>query len=225
MKALVGGLGILVVACGAMNVILLQRMNALEKKIVAPKTQPSNRAAEPSKDEPVEPGRRSEARHDEPVAPAPGRTAPPVTSGGPERSMTGGGTAELSPAVKAAMAKEVDRLMKEKYGDLPAMNFRKMEDPITVMERELGLSPNQKMAIADLWKKREEEMMKSMNDSKMNEMAEKMKEIEGRYDAAIKQQLDLGQQAKYDGLKKDGKLHGGGVVFSVEMKSEKAEEK
>ena len=116
--------------------------------------------------------------------------------------------------------------MKDKYGALPALSFHKMEDPIAVMERELGLSPNQKMTIGDLWKKREEEMMKSMNDAKMNEMAEKMKAIDERYDAAIKQNLDLGQQAKYDTLKKDGKLHGGsGVVFSVDMKTEKPEDK
>jgi hypothetical protein len=223
MKALAAVLAIAVLACAAMNVLLLQRMNQLEAKLSGPKTAPRAGPAEKVDD----PAERVAARTDASPEAVPARTTVPFSGTAKSTEPAKGVVhpAELSPAMQAAMAAEVDRLVKEKYGDMPHMAFKQMEDPLSVMEKELVLTPNQKMEIGELWKKREDEMMKAMDGAKMGELPEKMKEIEGRYDAAIKQHLDLTQQAKYDGLKKDGKLMGGGVVFQVDMKVESPKDK
>ncbi len=215
MKALTAILGVLVIGCVATNVMLFQRVRELERK--APLKTGTVAAGSKSSDAPV-PADRMEPASGDPVVPAQGTAAPaPVVSGAARSGAES--KPEITPAMKAALAAEVERHMKEKYGDLPHIAFHTMDDPITVMEKELTLTPNQKMAIGDLWKKREQELMKAFEEHKMSELGEKAKEIEERYDAAIKQQLDITQQGKYDQLKKDGKLNGGGVVFQMDVKS------
>jgi hypothetical protein len=220
MKAAIAALAVVLAICAAMNVMLYQRVAALEAKMSGKTAR--HESAAPAHGA-VVPDERT--RNDERGTPDDRSVPQPVTGKAagtpgpaPDRILGGPATAEVSPALKSMIAAEVDRAVKEKVGDLPRIT--RMEDPMAVMEKELGLSPNQKMEIGALWQKREDEMKKTLHDAKMADMPDKMKELETRYDGLIKSHLDLGQQAKYDALKKDGKLMGGGVVFHMEVKEE-----
>jgi hypothetical protein len=111
--------------------------------------------------------------------------------------------------VRADIAREVDAILKEKYGHLPQFD---MADPLVVMERELNLSPSQKVRIGELFKQKQEEMIKAHDDSKMGEAFKKMREIDQRYEELVKAELDVAQQQKYEELKKNGKLMPGLMI-------------
>lgn len=112
----------------------------------------------------------------------------------------------LPPGVQAAVAKEVDRLMKERGGMW--LDSAAMQDPIALMEKELGLSPAQKLRIQDYWKRRDDAILKLAGDGFKNpgEHLRKATEIEEEYETAVKRELDFSQQEKYDALKREGKL-------------------
>ena len=116
----------------------------------------------------------------------------------------------LTPSQQGAVAREVERIMKEKYGNSPM--FHAMEEPLVVMERELNLTPYQKERIAASLKERQEEMMKQVESEEKFPSPKELMESEKRSEAAIKAVLSLEQQARYDELKKEGKLFGGMMI-------------
>lgn len=122
---------------------------------------------------------------------------------------------ELTPAQEQAVAKSVDRILKEKYGRLPGMT--KPGDLEKTLEKELNLSASQKLRIAEILKWRRDELHKLFEGE--NPMAgptmKKALDIERRAEEAIKGEIDATQQAKYDQLKKDGKIPQG-VMIQVE---------
>ena len=118
----------------------------------------------------------------------------------------------LTPAQDQAVARAVDRILKEKYGHLPKL--ANPEDLEKTLEKELNLTASQKARIAELLKQKREEMRAVFEgDNPMGGSSiKKGMEIERRYEAAIKNELDANQQAKYDQLKKEGKIAQGLVV-------------
>jgi hypothetical protein len=125
------------------------------------------------------------------------------------------------------VAKEVERQLKDRGPGGFIGGAIRMEDPITVMEKELGLTPQQKLRIADLWKRRDDELMKMVETAPgvegFREHAKKLQETETRYDTEIKRELDFAQAQKYDDLRKQGKLMGGNVVIQLQLEDKPAE--
>jgi len=117
-----------------------------------------------------------------------------------------GESSELSPAQEEAVAKAVDRILKEKYGHLP--KFGNPEDLEKTLAKELNLTESQKARIADILKRKREEFQALFEggDPMAGSNMKKAMDIERRSEAAIKNELDSAQQAKYDQLKKDGKI-------------------
>ena len=204
---------------GTACVLLLQRQRDLEERIArlekrpapapraasgAPEAElPPTPAVRPSLPPPAEPARSASV----PAPPA----EPPV-----------------SPAVQDAVAREVERQLKERGGGGFLAGAVRMEDPITRMEKELGLTPAQKVRVADLWKRRDEELLKTAETAPgvegFREHAKKLQEIEARYDAEIKRELDFTQAQKYDDLRRQGKLMGG-VMIQLHLEDKPAEKK
>lgn len=145
----------------------------------------------PSSEERVHPGTRS-------VKPPEGANA-----AAPAES------AALTPAQEQAVAQAVDRILKEKYAHLP--KFGKPEDLEKTLAKELNLTESQKARIAEILKRKREELRALFEgeDATKGPPLKKGMEIERRYDAAIKNELDATQQAKYDQLKKEGKIPAG----------------
>jgi hypothetical protein len=118
-------------------------------------------------------------------------------------------SAILSPAQEQAVARSVDRILEEKYGHLPKVH--KPEDMEKMLERELNLTASQKERIAALFaKKREEssEIFKGQNPFSGKVLGKAM-ELDQKYENLVKAELDNTQQAKYDQLKKEGKINNG----------------
>ncbi len=115
----------------------------------------------------------------------------------------------LTPAQEQAVAQAVDRILKEKYGHLP--KFGKPEDLEKVLAKELNLTESQKARIAEILKRKREELRALFEgkDPMAGSTLQKGLEIEKRYDSAIRNELDAAQQAKYDQLKKEGKIPAG----------------
>ena len=119
------------------------------------------------------------------------------------------GESDLSPAQEQAVARSVDRILEEKYGHLPKVH--KPEDMEKMLERELSLTASQKERITALFaKKREEssEIFKGQNPFS-GKVLQKAMELDSKYENLVKNELDATQQAKYDQLKKDGKINNG----------------
>jgi hypothetical protein len=138
-------------------------------------------------------------------------TAPSGTPSEPEAKMSE--SAALTPAFEEAVARAVDRILKEKYGHLP--KIPNPEDLEKVLEKELNLTASQKVRIAELLKQKRAELGKLFTEDEGGLSGSALKkgmEIERRYEAAIKNELDSAQQAKYEQLKKDGKIPQGVVV-------------
>lgn len=203
---------VVALALGVMVLSMAERQRALEERIAQLERRPTS-APKAVAASPAEPAAAI------PDAPAPVTAPRPVAE--PAVSPTPPAALEpLAPAVQQAVAKEVERQLKERRPGVFAEAIR-MEDPLTLMEKELGLSPSQKLRIGELWKKRDAEMMKQVEGNLGNlEAMKKVKEFEERYDLEIKRELDFAQQEKYDALKKQGRLHGG-VVVQIEMTTDK----
>jgi hypothetical protein len=123
----------------------------------------------------------------------------------------------LTPAQKAAVAREVERQLKEQ-----GAAGHKFPRPMTadqllaMLEKELGLSESQKTRISEIWKQRDAEMRKMVDGGEFPP-PKKLMEVQDRYHEAVKRELDIAQQQKYDDLKKQGKLMGGGMVVAFEV--------
>lgn len=186
---------------------LAERVELLERRpptppaeapvgVEAPATRPAAALERPASLPPSEPSRPA------PVVPAPAAEA-------------------FTPAQRAELAKEVERALRERGG--PTIGWGALEDPMAVMEKELGLSPAQKLRVQALWKRRDAELMKGVDEGFQGNPGEhfkKLKEVEERYDEEIKRELDFAQREKYDALKKEGKLQPG-VLIRVEVDEKK----
>ena len=184
---------------------LAERLDALERR--APPT-----AHAPVPAPAVEPERPIES------APAPAVATPLERTPAAARTPA---VDVLTPAQREAIAKEVERQVEKRGPSIGAVH--RFEEPMVVMERELGLSPAQKVRIEELFKRREEEQRKFFEEGFKGgpgAHAKAVQELEERYDTAIRQHLDFSQQQKYEELKKDGRLMSG-VVFRVQLGSDK----
>jgi hypothetical protein len=188
------------------NRALTFRVDALEAARARSESGPAPRATFPPADmnlsrfdttpPPEEP---AEAASKRPI-----ETKPVVEGTAPEPALTA--------AQEQAVARAVDRILKDKYGHLP--KIANPEDLEKTLEKELALSASQKARISDLLKRKREELRALFEGDEAGKglPVKKGMEIERRYDAAIKNELDATQQAKYDQLKKEGKIPAGLVV-------------
>lgn len=221
-RALSYVLVVLVLASAALNVLLFRRQKEIEKRLDGVEKRPPATSATTDTSHPEEnnlwtggewpKSRKYEEGSNQPV----------------RKESTGSGTADtttatLPPDLKAAIAKEVEEQIKKSGSGNVHMSFDPFQDPMTVMEKELNLSPSQKIRIQELLKKKQEENMKVIDeDIKMKEKMEKHDEIDRRYEELIKRELDLEQQKKYEELKKSGRLMTGTVIkFGVKKEEEK----
>ena len=124
--------------------------------------------------------------------------------------------AELTPAQEQAVAKSVDRILKEKYGHLAKLpNPEEFEK---TLEKELALSDSQRIRIGEIlkWKRTEMSKVFSAEEGLLSgKSLKKAMELEAKTEELIKAELSATQQAKYDQLKKDGKIPQG-VTIQVE---------
>lgn len=134
--------------------------------------------------------------------------SPPVAA---EKAPIPSTTPALPPDVQAAVAREVERILQERGPILPMVHNSK--EPIEVMEEELGLTPGQKLRIAELIKQRDEEMKALAEKHPPQEVMKRFPEVEERYEQTILRELDVAQQKKYLELQKTGKFLGPGHVF------------
>jgi len=138
------------------------------------------------------------------------KEAPPpkaVASAEPEK------VEALTPAQEQAVAKSVDRILKEKYGHLT--NIPNPEDLEKTLEKELSLSESQKIRIGEIlkWKRGEMNKVFQSDDGLLSgKSLKKAMDLENKTDELIKSELDATQQAKFDQLKKDGKISQGVTV-------------
>ena len=120
---------------------------------------------------------------------------------------------KLTPAQEEAVAKSVDRILNEKYGHLPKVHHP--EDFEKTLEKELALSESQKIRIGEILKWKREEQRKVFQGEEgilSGKSLKKAMEIDTKSEELIKAELSATQQAKYDQLKKDGKLQQGVTV-------------
>ena len=130
---------------------------------------------------------------------------------------------KLTPAQEEAVAKSVDRILNEKYGHLPKVHHP--EDFEKTLEKELGLSESQKIRIGEIikWKREEQRKVFQAEEGLLSgKSLKKAMEIDNKADELIKAELSATQQAKYDQLKKDGKLQPG-VTIQVEANDKPSE--
>lgn len=156
-------------------------------------------------------------------SPAAGQTPIPSASPAPERSPARPlPTEAASPEeFEKAVARAVDKVLREKYPHV-AEEAADSDDRLALLERELGLNALQKTRVAELLKQRaaEEDALSAELARKMQEgtLANPMEaipkamEIGTRYDDLLKKELDLGQQQKYEELKKKGLIPGANNV-------------
>lgn len=113
----------------------------------------------------------------------------------------------------------IDRKLAEHDKKNPLAAIMNFEDPLTVMDRELKLSPIQKTriqqhfkerddAIMDLWQSEEGRKDWRGTEAKAGELRKKCEE-------SVKRELDLAQQEKYEELKKAGKISDFGAGVSI----------
>jgi hypothetical protein len=184
---------------------LAERLDALERRPLAlPK--PAALPFQPREEADPGPSPAGAPRESSRASTAPSAAVPPPA------------VAEaFAPAQREAIAREVERQVERRS---PGVNFASPEDPVALMEKELGLSPAQKIRIAELWARREEEQRKLFQGDAFTggpaEHLQRIHELEERYETAIKRELDFSQQEKYAQLKKDGRLMPG-VVFRVHL--------
>jgi hypothetical protein len=205
------GLG---VACAVSLLALLSRQAALDARLdVLERRRPPSPAApvRSAEEVPVDP------RVDVPAS----RNAPPREgpAAAPPREPEA-----FTPAQRAAVSREVERALRERRGSLAAHAFPPVTDVPSLLEKELGLSPAQKLKIEELWKRREEELMKlagsGPGEGGFQDFPRKIQAAEARWDETIKRELDFAQGQTYDRLRKEGRLHAG-VMIQVDFAKEK----
>jgi hypothetical protein len=189
------------------NRALTFRVDALEAARARSESGPAPRATFPPTDMNLS---RSDTTPPPSEPSTPETTRPAETKPAPEVAAVEGQA--LTPSQEQAVARAVDRILKEKYGHLPKV--ANPEDIEKTLEKELSLSASQKARISDLLKQKREELRALFEGDEAGKglPVKKGMEIERRYDAAIKNELDATQQAKYDQLKKEGKIPAGLVV-------------
>ncbi|MEK7468928.1 MAG: hypothetical protein AAB074_16255 [Planctomycetota bacterium] len=129
-------------------------------------------------------------------------------------------------AGEAMSEQDVEALIEKKLAARdkknPLASLMNWEDPMTVMERELKLSPIQKTRIAGHLKERDDATMDMWQSEEARKdwraTQEKSEDLRKKCDESVKRELDLAQQDKYEELKKSGKLvdfggSGTSVVF------------
>ena len=215
MKAIVAVLAMLVLALGVLNVQLMRRQRVLEDQMTALRknderaAQSDERRTETEEDgrqETVLPRQAPTDSGPSPVRPSPVVMMPSALNA-PSASTV---PPSLTPEQQKAVAGEVERIIKERFPHLPSM----AGDPLEVMEKELELSAAQKLRIGELLKQHEQEMEKLIREGKMGEAFGKIEEMQERYETAVKQELTVAQQEKYETLKNEGRLGPvGGAVF------------
>ena len=137
---------------------------------------------------------------------------PPTSSDSPADARAP--EASLTSAQEQAVERSVDRILKEKYGHLPRMP--NPDDLEKTLAKELNLTESQKARIGELVKKKRQELRELFeNEPAAGLPLKKGMEIDRKYDALIKNELDAAQQAKYEQLKKDGKIPQG-VTIQIE---------
>lgn len=196
----------LVLALGITQVMMFMRIRQLQEQLADTRARDAGeRVARTDSTSPPEM---------RPVSPSPESTEPRAPS--PESRETAMKEAPALPSAAPVNAGQVEdivrRLLKERDQKSPFADLinMEMEDPIVVMERELKLSPSQKLRIEDHMKARDaanDELMKGewwKSDSKA--YSEQWQAVHNNYEAAVKGELDYNQQQKYDELRKSGKL-------------------
>ena len=128
-------------------------------------------------------------------------------------------------AGEAMSEQDVEALIEKKLAARdkknPLASFMNFEDPMTVMDRELKLSPIQKTRIAGHMKERDDATMDLWQTEEGRKdwraTQEKSEELRKKCEESVKRELDLAQQDKYEELKKSGKLldFGGGGASVV----------
>ena len=136
---------------------------------------------------------------------------PDEATSSPRSSTTTSTTSVLTAEQQAAVAHEVERILKERRPSMPVVF--ESEDPLEVLEKELGLTPGQKLRIAEIFKHRDEELRLLPENHSPQELSKLFPEIEERYEQATLRELDVVQQKKYEELQKAGKLLGRGTTF------------
>lgn len=128
--------------------------------------------------------------------------------------------AAFSTEQREAIAKEVERQLQARAPSLSAFT---REEPLAVMEKELGLNPAQIVRVAELLKRRDEERSRLSESGGFQgapeEFPKRSMELEEKYDEAVRGELDFGQRQKYARLKEEGRLNGG-IVFRVQLSAE-----
>ena len=192
--------------CGAIysrQSVLADRLDALERREPAPSRALAAPASAPGE------GDRAltspSAAAPTAIAPAPAPAALP---------------AAFSTEQREAIAKEVERQLQARAPSLSAFT---REEPLAVMEKELGLNPAQIVRVAELLKRRDEERSRLSESGGFQgapeEFPKRSMELEEKYDEAVRGELDFGQRQKYARLKEEGRLNGG-IVFRVQLSAE-----
>lgn len=211
-RALTFALVVLVGASAALNVILFRRQKEIEQRLVELEKKPAPAATAKTPADPeirtfTEPT-KTERRYTDP-----GTTGDPKVIERTGDRVGDTSTATLPADVRAAIAKEVEEQLKKSGAGSVHMSIDPFQDPMTVMEKELALSPSQKIRIQELLKRKQDENMAVMDsDLKMKEKMDKHQEIDRRYEELIKRELDTEQQKKYEELVKSGQLMTGTVI-------------
>lgn len=169
------------------------------------------------------------------VAPATRPGMEPTSSFTPESGADRGSCAPAGLPAAAdlpMLRKDVEALIAKKIAEYDeGWEDAAWEDPMTVMERELRLSPIQKTRIAGHMKERDEAAMDlwgaegARRDWRGTEA--KVGELRKQCDEAIRRELDLAQQDRYEELKKSGQLvdigGGGGTIVIGDFGRKKEE--
>ena len=192
--------------CGAIysrQSVLADRLDALERREPAPSRALAAPASAPGE------GDRAltspSAAAPTAIAPAPAPAALP---------------AAFSTEQREAIAKEVERQLQARAPSLSAFT---REEPLAVMEKELGLNPAQIVRVAELLKRRDEERSRLSESGGFQgapeEFPKRSMELEEKYDEAVRGELDFGQRQKFAWVKEYGRLNGG-IVFRVQLSAE-----
>lgn len=211
---------VLVLGLAAGQVFLFQQIQKLDSRtlpteeIVLPESRRPKRESRNTAPAAVKPATVTPAPTSRPAAPsaipAPSPEASPATPTPPPTART---PIVLPDApVSAKQVEEiVARVLKEREEKNPLVKiFGNLEDPMTVMERELNLNEYQKGKIRDLRQARkaaEEELMNSgLEDQDFKTFDQKHRAIRDAYVTSLRNELDYNQKQKYDELVKSGKL-------------------
>lgn len=204
-------LGLLVFLEGVLIVVLFRTTGELEKRLAVAEKKGSTPQTVPKEGEPEVAERTDpwsvahppdEAFNLEEAETA-RRSTSPAAADPPE-------DAPLGPQQEAAIEKAVERALARREESSAAPRAPR-ESPIEVLDRELKLSPSQRLRIEELMGKRNEDVLALFSGGAGNllEAANRAKELDAQYDEAIKAELTTEQALRYTELKKSGRIPGG----------------